>query len=197
MVLTCFFFFVLAILYELLKAYRRVLAVKIMQESVVHLSVSRQLSNSASNPGDGNTYHESNEPVVHITTGSSNRCDKNTCSSSSSSVMRTNGDVQAVDAEVEERLTGGGRKCNRQQHQHESSSIDLFSSWSEMFTCSHLRSTLLYLLQVMFAYLLMLAFMLFNIWIAGAILVGAAVGHFLISQKAIALQDATNEDSCH
>lgn len=207
MLLTCGFFFILAILYELLKAYRRVLAVKIMQQSVVHLSVGRP------NPDGGDHLSAGNrEMVVQITSpgsSSSSRCGQsNSAHNSSWAAKETNGNVQSVDSEVEESLTGGGRagggggsgagrSCPGRPQQPQSSSIDLFSSWSEMFTCSHLRSTLLYLLQVMFAYLLMLAFMLFNVWIAGAILAGAAVGHFLISQKAVALQDATNEDSCH
>lgn len=77
------------------------------------------------------------------------------------------------------------------------SGITLFSRPSEMFTVEHFASTLLYMLQVTLAYLLMLAFMLFNVWICLAILVGAAVGHFTLAQKAIALQDSANEDYCH
>lgn len=75
--------------------------------------------------------------------------------------------------------------------------IHIFACWEEMFSVAHFTSTLLYALQVIFAYLLMLAFMLFNVWISLAILLGAGIGHFLLAQKAIALQDSANEDYCH
>lgn len=224
LLLTCLFYFVLAILYEILKAYRRVVALR---------SQINQTARIVRSGSVGANQQPSAGPKIAITCGG----DSSAGSSLHSAASSHNGHQKLVHSSahgtyivdpsapvpddpttgvppsstaVQQPMAGGCHPSYGVSEQANSTVIigndggdpsaaviPIFSTTREMFSVGHFTSTLLYMLQVLFAYLLMLAFMLFNVWICLAIIFGAAAGHFLLAQKAIALQDSANEDYCH
>nr|AKN21632.1 slc31a-2 [Schmidtea mediterranea] len=63
------------------------------------------------------------------------------------------------------------------------------------FTKDHVIQSILHLLQTFISYLLMLAFMTFNVWICLAILLGSMIGYFIFGwRKSLILE---NLDHCH
>lgn len=219
--LTCLFYFVLAILYEVLKAYRRVVALRSQINQTARIVRSGSIAqrqnaeskiagisgcggdNSAGSSLSAASSHNGHQKLVHsgastyIVDPSSPVPDDPTTMvatiqpiNSSSNVHPSYGISDQANIQVNSSVINDTMTAT-------SATIPIFSAWEEMFSVAHFTSTLLYMLQVIFAYLLMLAFMLFNVWICLAILFGAGVGHFLLAQKAIALQDSANEDYCH
>jgi hypothetical protein len=67
----------------------------------------------------------------------------------------------------------------------------------KMLSMAHLIQTALHMLQIFISYLLMLAFMLFNIWICLAVILGAGVGYFLIGTRKVTTYPLYHEDHCH
>jgi len=63
------------------------------------------------------------------------------------------------------------------------------------FNKHHILQTFLHLLQTFFSYLLMLAFMTFNVWICLSILLGSMTGYFLFGWRKSLILD--NLDHCH
>jgi len=142
---SCVFFFVLAILYELLKYYRQ-----------IHLNKAQcVVCETNINPENGadNSRGEPSEPSCH------------------------------------------SESAKPQQPLQRESGVK--RSTIKMFSTAHLIQTGLHVLQVFISYLLMLAFMLFNIWICLAVLLGAGSGYFLIGTKKVTAYTPYNEDHCH
>ena len=53
----------------------------------------------------------------------------------------------------------------------------------------HLLQTVLHMLQVFLGYLLMLAFMTYNVWLCVAIILGAGSGYFLFGWNSVAISN--------
>jgi len=66
-------------------------------------------------------------------------------------------------------------------------SIQNQSVLTEKRVTRHLHSTLLYLLQLLLAYLLMMVAMTFNAWLFIAILIGCSLGYYIFAPIAIPL----------
>lgn len=221
LLLTCLFFFVLAILYEVLKAYRRVAALRYQltqTERIVNHSASIASAAAENSLVTGLTADTSRPiPLIvgsgesagssisdHSGNGHQNLVPK----SGSNAVYIMDANALTSENDLTMPAIGTDRKCHPSYGVHgnvqgpssvriATAPIPIFSTVNEMFSWENVSSTMLYMLQVVFAYLLMLAFMLFNVWICIAIIMGAAFGHFLLSHKAIAYQDSANEDYCH
>ncbi|KAH9421511.1 hypothetical protein DERP_012243 [Dermatophagoides pteronyssinus] len=233
MFMTCLFFFMMAILYEILKAYRRIFSVRLVRfkSTPTNTSInvtSVQIMHNDGNDNDGGSSgrhggtnrSDSVELKCDIIDNNVNpldqQIDKNFDSSSQmakfnhpSYGMRSTTLQSPLDNE-----SGGGSSSHDSNNSnticHHASSVNpiltfnnpnttipLFATIKEMFSPMNIYSTFLYSLQVLFAYYLMLAFMLFNIWICLAILAGAAIGHFILAERNQALTDHIVEDYCH
>lgn len=227
MFMTCLFFFVMAIIYEILKAYRRIFSARLVSytpntaTSINGPSVQIIHDHShCGGDGDGDDAHHRSdlvelksdaiESVVDNKLDSTNKNDDRPDSTSKmakfnhpSYGMRST-TTSAMDTE-----SGGGGSSNGSSNSCQASSVNpiltfnsantipLFASIQEMFSPMNIYSTFLYSLQVLFAYYLMLAFMLFNVWICLAILAGAAIGHFILAERNQTLTDHNVEDYCH
>lgn len=64
-----------------------------------------------------------------------------------------------------------------------------------MLSINHLYQTVLHVIQVTLSFLLMLIFMTYNVWLAIAVVLGAAVGYFLFCWKKSVIVDVT--EHCH
>ena len=64
-----------------------------------------------------------------------------------------------------------------------------------MKSLSHIVQTLLHMVQVLLGYLLMLAFMTYNVWVGVAVVVGSGVGFFLFGWKST--NTATSGEHCN
>jgi copper transporter 1 len=140
---SCVFFFILAILYELLK-YSRQLHLNKAECGVCEVEINPE------NGTDSNSTQES--PSCH-----------------------------SVD--------------DKTRHPLQRDSIK--RSKIKMLSIAHLIQTALHMLQILISYLLMLGFMLFNIWICLAVILGAGVGYFLIGTRKVNAYALYDEDHCH
>ena len=67
----------------------------------------------------------------------------------------------------------------------------------KMLSIVHVVQTALHVIQIFVSYVLMLAFMLFNVWICLAVVLGAGVGYFLVGSRKHTTYSALDEDHCH
>ncbi|EDV91404.1 high affinity copper uptake protein 1 [Drosophila grimshawi] len=65
--------------------------------------------------------------------------------------------------------------------------------WQRIFNSAHIIQSLLYLVQVIISYLLMLVFMNFNYWLCLAVVLGLAAGYFFFG---CFKKDAQDSDCC-
>ena len=62
----------------------------------------------------------------------------------------------------------------------------------------HMLQTLMHMLQVFVSYLLMLAFMTYNVWIGIAVVLGAGIGYFVFASRMPGLQSVSRmSEHCH
>ncbi|CAJ0927797.1 unnamed protein product, partial [Mesorhabditis belari] len=70
-----------------------------------------------------------------------------------------------------------------------------------LFHPSHLIQVLLFLVQIVLSYMLMLAFMTFSVWIGLAIAIGSGIGYYLFGSRPIpqsphGQREAAEEECC-
>ncbi|VDO87077.1 unnamed protein product [Haemonchus placei] len=58
-----------------------------------------------------------------------------------------------------------------------------FRWWSHLTNSSHYTDVALYVLQTVMAYLLMLVFMTFSVWLCLSLCIGLAIGHYLFGTR--------------
>jgi len=71
----------------------------------------------------------------------------------------------------------------------------IHTALNHMFTRTHLLQTFLHIVQVSTSYMLMLAFMTYNVWIALSIILGVGTGYLLWAWKRETLGDLN--EHCH
>jgi copper transporter 1 len=143
---SCLFFFILAILYELLKYSRQ-----------VHLNKSEcRVCEVVINPENGTDSNSTQESPSYS---------------------------HSVD--------------DKTRHPLQREEVGTKRSKIKMLSMAHLIQTVLYMLQIFISYLLMLGFMLFNIWICLAVILGAGVGYFCIGTRKVNAYAVYVEDHCH
>lgn len=231
MMLTCVFFFIIAIIYEWLKGYRRIFTTKKLatnrnnislqqNQPLKHLVTNEQPGtrkpicvnvdggdldmdptkqmNDAGYPSYGMRQRtECKGPCIDQQKGNEGTGDESQGSTNSNGHSSTN---PIILGDADPSTSSHSHHHYHHHSQHDGNCkrrIPLFASINEMLSLPHLLSTLLYMLQVLFAYYLMLAFMLFNIWICLSIVLGAAFGHFLLAEQNQVLSDHNVEDYCH
>ena len=191
----------MAIVYEVLKSYRRLITVKVQLCSPVQPGGSLAMSQPPLPEVTANLDNcnkKQQQPVEQLDIPDpSTQINTYSCSQSFYGIRPTPDSITSGGGSSSGVSTSTTVPVVTTYSSSIDSSLRLFAPLSEMFTISHLWSTLLYLLQVLLAYFLMLAFMLFNFWFCISILIGAAFGHFILAHKTIALQDQNNEDYCH
>ncbi|KAI0979152.1 hypothetical protein GJ496_010442 [Pomphorhynchus laevis] len=64
-----------------------------------------------------------------------------------------------------------------------------------MCRLTHIIQTVLHLIQLTISYILMLIAMTYNVYLFGAVVLGAATGHFIFAWKRTTLLDCT--EHCH
>lgn len=139
---SCLFFFILAILYELLKYYR----------------------------------------TIHLTKAECRVCE-----------------VDSAEFATDSRSTPESPSCHSE---HDKTQAPLQRqnrtkrSKIRMLSIAHIVQTALHMLQIFMSYLLMLAFMLFNIWISLSVILGAGVGYFIIGARKVTAFSVYDEDHC-
>ncbi|KAI7684800.1 hypothetical protein SSS_05848 [Sarcoptes scabiei] len=212
----------MAIIYEILKAYRRLNSFRVlqMQRETLKQQFRRQnvkLTSNSSEILDGSKMESiiATDPTEqmnsfvgnHPSYGMTSQTDLDSSSSSRTTNTNSNEPINSsnVHFSVDPMLpaapatttTTTAASPSLSSSLNNRKSLPLFATIGQMFSRTNLYSTLLYSLQVFFAYYLMLAFMLFNVWICLSIVLGAAFGHFLLAEHSTTLADHNVEDYCH
>jgi hypothetical protein len=76
--------------------------------------------------------------------------------------------------------------------------LSITSPGSGIYWCHHLLQTLLHFIQYGLGYMLMLVAMTFNVWLFLSVIVGAALGYFLLNfKRALLPTRGLAQDPCH
>jgi len=67
----------------------------------------------------------------------------------------------------------------------------------QLLSGAHLFQTLLHMVQVLISFLLMLAFMTYNVWLCLAVVLGAGLGHFIFAWQRTHIARDNLDDHCN